>query len=202
MRRNPQIGRIATAKASWAAAGGAFVYMLALLGEAISPVHEAAAIGVLFAARGFGTGIGPILGRAVFTRRTRWPSVLGGSVLTGGVCYGVLSGLPWTYALALPIVVAHAAGGANWVFSTVMLQERTEDRYRGRVFSTEWLLIMSTETVSILAASLVLESQFLNLRQTFLLFAVVQVLTGLIWLFLVVPSEHRYENEIATSVQS
>ncbi len=200
VRNNPQIGRIVTAKACWAMAGGALVYMLALLGEILAPGREAAAIGVLFAARGFGTGIGPIVGRAVFRDRRHWPTVLGSSIALGGVFYAVLSGLPWTYLIALPIVFAHAAGGANWVFSTVMLQERTEDRFRGRVFSTEWLLVMTAETCSILIASLVLETALLTLRQTFFLFATMQVVFGLIWLYLVVPSERHFEK--TPSIQS
>ena len=44
------------------------------------------------------------------------------------------------------------------MLSTVLLQHRTEDRYRGRVFATEWLLLTGADTLSILAASVLLES--------------------------------------------
>ena len=44
-----------------------------------------------------------------------------------------------------PIFRAHAASGANWVFSTVLLQQRTIDAYRGRVFASEMLLVLGTE---------------------------------------------------------
>ena len=116
-------------------------------------------------------------------------------MLLSGLMYILVSAMSWTYAIAIPIIVAHSAGGANWVFSTVMLQERTKDRFRGRVFSTEWLLIMSAHSISILTASLVLESSVLILRQAFLLFAFLQVLTGLFWLILVVPRERKSEKQ-------
>ncbi len=195
IRINPRIGRIALAKASSVVAGGALVYMLALLGEQLAPGREAAAIGLIFAARGLGTGIGPVIARSVFKSRPHWPAVLGGCILLSGFMYILVSALPWTFVIAIPIVVAHSAGGANWVFSTIMLQERTEDRFRGRVFSTEWLLIMSAHSISILTASLVLESSILKLRQAFLVFAILQVLTGLFWLIFIVPRERKSEKE-------
>ncbi len=197
VRRFPRIGRIALAKASWAVAGGALVYMLALLGEQLVPGREAAAIGILFAARGFGTGIGPIIARALVKNENQWPAFLGGCIVFSGLCYCLVGVMPWSYLIAVPIVIAHAAGGANWVFSTVMLQKRTQDRFRGRVFATEWLLIMSADAISILAASLVLESSFLNLRQAIVVFSGIQVLTGLLWLFLVVPRERADEIQIS-----
>ncbi len=116
-------------------------------------------------------------------------------MLLSGLMYVLVSAMPWTYVIAIPIIVAHSAGGANWVFSTIMLQERTEDRFRGRVFSTEWLLIMSAHSISILTASLVLESSILKLRQAFLVFAILQVLTGLFWLIFIVPRERKSEKE-------
>ncbi|GMQ82356.1 MAG: MFS transporter [Rhodothermia bacterium] len=193
VRNNPRIGRIALSKATWAIAGGGLVYMLALLGEEVAPGREAAAIGLLFAARGLGTGIGPVISRSVFKNRAHWPVVLGGCIVLTGIGYAVVGLVGWTYLVALPIIVAHSAGGVNWVLSSVMLQERTEDRFRGRVFSTEWLVIMSVDTLSILTASLVLEGSILILRQVILIFAVVQVLSGLLWLFSVVPLERRDE---------
>ena len=192
IRHKPQIGRIVLAKASWVLGGGACVYMLALLGENISPEHHAASIGILFAARGIGTGIGPVLGRLWFKDREKWPALLGVSVMVSGAFYIMIGFMPWSYLIILPVVVAHAASGLNWVFSTVMLQERTKDAFRGRVFSTDWLIVMSADTVSILAASLVLENHLLDLRQTLIVFASLQLITGFFWLKTVVPRERGY----------
>ncbi len=190
LRAVPRVGRIALAKATWALAGGALVYLLTLLGEQIAPEALAAGIGILFAARGLGTGIGPVVARALFQNPAHWPLLLGACIAFSGLCYAAVGFVPWVLWLVIGLVVAaHTASGANWVLATVMLQKRTEDRYRGRVFATEWLLVMLAHTVSILAASILLEYDVLDLRLSFLAFALIQVACGLLWIVLVVPKE-------------
>lgn len=189
--RHPKIGRIAPAKAVWAVGGGALVYMLALLGEEITPQATAVGIGILFAARGVGTGIGPVAARAWFTNERYWPIVLGSSIVLSGIWYLMVGLTTWSYWVAGFVVVAHAASGANWVLASVMLQKRTVDHYRGRVFGTEWLLVTLTDAVSILAASLMLEAGWVSLRSGFQLFALVQILSGLAWLLIIVPQEQQ-----------
>jgi hypothetical protein len=167
------------------------VYMLTLLGGAVSPTAQASAIGILFAVRGLGTGIGPILGRNLVPDSRRWPTVMGADILLSGVAYLVLSRLPFGWIVLVPILFAHAGSGANWVFANVLLQQRTDDRFRGRVFATEWLLIMVADSTSILVASSLLEAGWLTLRGGFLAFALVQIATAAVWFATVVPAERR-----------
>ncbi len=194
MRRNPLVGRIAMAKMTWGIGGGAIVYMLALLGAELRPEEAAVGMGILFSARGLGTGFGPVLARVLFKDRSKWTALLGSSVLFSGIAYVFLSLISWDYSIyliGLFIVFAHGASGVNWVFSTVIVQERSEDVYRGRVFSTEWLLVTLVDSLGILVSSLLLEYFDWSLRQSFQLFAVVQILSGAIWLWTVVPNEKR-----------
>ena len=192
LRAEPRVGRIALAKMMWAIAGGALVYSLTLLGDEVAPQALAAGIGILFAARGLGTGIGPIVARAVFKDQERWPLIIGVFIIFSGLCYMVIGSISWTLATVIILVMlAHSTSGANWVMSNVLLQKRTEDRFRGRVFATEWLLVMLADTVSILAASLLLETGLLDLRTNLLAFALLQVFCGLLWIALVVPKERR-----------
>jgi MFS family permease len=199
LRAHPRIGRFAFGKATWAVAGGALVYMLALLGDRIAPSALAAGIGILFMARGIGTGIGPVVVRGLFTDRHQWPLVIGAAVALCGLCYVGVGLVPWSPSL--PVVVAvcvlvgvgHAASGGNWVLSTVILQKRTADRYRGRVFSTEWLFVTSAESLSILAGSTLLELGWLTLEEAVLAFGALQVACGLAWIAIVVPRERRDE---------
>jgi MFS family permease len=208
LRDHPRIGRFAFAKATWAVSGGALVYMLALLGDRIAPSALAAGIGVLFMARGIGTGIGPVVVRRLFPDRQQWPSVIGGAVALCGLCYVGVALVPWSSSL--PIIVAvctlvvlgHAASGGNWVLSTVILQKRTEDRYRGRVFSTDWLLVMSAESLSIFVGSALLEMGLFTLETAVLAFAGLQVASGLAWLAIVVPRERRDERAEAAGRKS
>jgi MFS family permease len=182
LRAYPDVGRMAFAKATWAVGGGALVYMLAILGERVVGLAPAVGIGVLYAARGLGTGIGPLAVRQWLPDESRWPVMLGVGVAVSGVTYTAIGAVPWSLWIVLLVAFAHAPSGANWVASSVLLQKRTVDRFRGRVFATEWLLVTLADSVSILAASLLLEARLLDLRSGILLFGGVQVLCGLIWL--------------------
>lgn len=196
LRKNPPIGRIALAKASWAVGGGATVYMLTLLGPEITPGAEATGIGTLFFARGLGTGIGPIIARSLFKDQRVWPAVLGLSIIISGLFYATIGFNQWPLWVISAVVLAHAASGANWVLATVLLQQRSADRLRGRVFATEWLFVLFMESVSILVASLLLEAGIFELADAFIVFASLQVLCGGVWMFTVVPAEKREkENE-------
>ena len=73
----------------------------------------------------------------------------------------------------------------------MLLQQRSVDRLRGRVFGSEWLFVLFMESVSILCASIVLEMAWLNLQQAFICFALVQVICGALWLFIIVPAEKK-----------
>ncbi|MBO6574105.1 MAG: MFS transporter [Rhodothermales bacterium] len=192
MVRRPEIGRMALAKATWAIAGGGLVFLLALMGEAIEPAAASVAIGVLFAARGVGTGIGPIAARALARDRRHWPFILGACISFSGLCYLVIGLVPWSYWIVGLIVLGHATSGANWVLSNVLLQERTEDRWRGRVFATEWLTVMAADTVAILSASLLLEWDLMTLAPVVMLLGGLQIISGIIWIAAVVPAERRW----------
>jgi MFS family permease len=190
---NKLVGRMALAKSTWSLGGGALVYMLALLGEAAMPASPALGIGLLYGLRGMGTGIGPIAVRSWLPDERRWPLMMGIGIVISGLCYVAVSQVPWLGMVALLVVLAHAPSGANWVASTVLLQKRTVDSYRGRVFSAEWLAVTLADSVSILSASLLLQSGTITLRTGVLIFALVQVLCGALWTFFVVPAERRTE---------
>lgn len=188
---NPPVGRIALVKTIWALAGGGLVYMLALLGKELMPTAPSIGMGWLFAARGLGTGVGPIIARAVLPERRRWPVFFGVGICVSGLSYAVLAMLPWTFAVVFLVMLAHSFSGANWTFSTVLLQERTPDALRGRVFATEWLWVTLVDALTILVASLLLEYEVLDLRTCILAFAVAQVICGTLWLVLAAPAEQR-----------
>ncbi len=189
---HPQIGRIALVKTAWSTGGSGLVYMLALLGKQLMPAAPGVGIGLLFAARGLGTGIGPVAARVWVPARDRWPLMFGLGILFSGVAYVGVGSLPWTFWLLPLVLLAHTTSGANWTFSTVLLQERTPDEYRGRVFSTDWLLLTLVDAAAIFTASAVLESEILSLRSTILLFAALQLVCGALWLILAVPRERAW----------
>jgi hypothetical protein len=192
MVEKPEIGRIAFAKAVWAIGGGGLVFMLVMIGESLFERAPAFGIGLLYSARGIGTGVGPIVARWGVPDERRWPALLGFGVLACGAAYLVIGLLPWGWWwTAILVGLAHAPSGVNWVFSTVLLQRRTVDRFRGRVMATQWLLLTATDSASILLAALLLEAGGMELRTGVLLFAGIQIASGLLWLVTVVPPERR-----------
>ncbi len=191
----PHVSRIVTAKALWAIFGGGLVYMLVLIGDEIAFGDLAAGIGILFAARGLGTGLGPIFARYMFKNRNIWPFLLGSLVSVCGFAYVIIGFLEWSPWIAVIVVCGHAASAINWVLSTVLLQERSDDEWRGRLFSTDFLLMTTFNGLSTLAASLMLEYTDITLREGIQLFAFLQVLSGIIWVIFMLPKERRFLKE-------
>jgi len=194
---DPRIGRIALAKTAWAIGGGGLVYMLALFGQVMLPSSPAVGIGWFYAARGLGTGLGPLVMRASGVARHWWPTVIGVGIASSGLIYCLIAQLHLFWMLIVLVIAAHSTSGANWVASTVLLQERTADRYRGRVFATEWLTLTLVDSAAILAASLLLEHEILTLRQGLMVFGLVQVVTGGLWLATVARQEAAAEKRSA-----
>lgn len=181
MRQRRIVGRLSLAKATWALGGGGLVFLLALVGQETMPSRPEIGIGLLFAARGIGTGIGPIVAKRWFQNQERWPVLVGVFVTISGVFYFIVGLGPTIAVMALCVTIAHASSGANWVLSTVMLQQVTEDSYRGRVFATEWLFVMLIDSISILVAGILLQLQWLSLRQVVMLYAGVSFSVGIVW---------------------
>ena len=192
LHQRPAIGRMALAKGAWALGGAGLVFMLTILGESWFPAAPSVGIGLLFGARGLGTGLGPVAARAWVPDEHKWPLLMGASISACGLVYLSVSFLPLGAWILAPIIVAHAFSGTNWVTSTILLQRRTEDRYRGRVFATEGLIFTVIDAAVILGASWSLEQQLLSLRQALTLFALTQVATGLVWVALIVPRERTW----------
>lgn len=191
LRERPAVGRVALSKATWGLGGGGLVFALALLGDGLFPSAGTTGIGLLFAARGLGTGLGPVIARAAFRDERRWPMVLAGCIVASGVGYlGVAMFADARWAVAALVIFAHAASGANWVLSTTLLQERTGDAFRGRVISTDWLLVTLVESGSIFAASRLLEAG-VGLVPVIAGLAALEVVCGLAWGLVVVPAERR-----------
>lgn len=177
MGRSPEVTRIAFAKALWSLGVGPIYFMFVVLSPSLMPQAPSTATGLLYAAAGLGTGIGPVLVRALVQERL-WAFCLGPFLIFGGLVYLGFSILPWMLAGLVFVTVAHCAGGANWVISTVLMQRRTEDRFRGRVFSVELLILNVMNALSIGVASLILHYGWLDIREAISAFAAWQVLLG------------------------
>ena len=171
---------------------GALTYMLILVSEEVLMMGSVG-LGLLYSARGVGTGIGPVIGRRIFSKESGWVRAMGFCMIFTGLMYSVV-GLSTSLGLMLLFVfIAHAASGANWVMSTVLLQRRTPDTFRGRIFSTEWLLFTLAQSASVITASWILETGWLSIQQAMIVFALGLSVAGTIWHFTITQQEQFYQ---------
>src|SRR5436309_2947187 len=137
LHAHPPVLALLLVKTGWCLGGG-LLSVLSVFGQKIFPVRGsgAAGIGVLFAARGVGTALGPILARRLGGER-------GSSMrraITAGFFLGSVFYVAFGRARSLPVawpalLAAHMGGSITWVFSTVLLQLEVPGALRGRRFA-------------------------------------------------------------------
>ena len=179
----PRVFALLLVKPAWGLGGG-ILTLLAVFGEKIFPVgHTAAAgVGVLYAARGIGTAVGPVFARAIMGEsRRRMTTTIGFAFLLGGVFYAGF-GVAHNYALALLMLfTAHMGGSILWVFSTVLLQWAVEDNFRGRVFAAELALLTLAFAASNYATGELLDRFHVPPRTLTVAIGVLFLLPGALW---------------------
>ena len=173
--------RLVFAKSVWTIGGGGLVFLIVLVGDEIGFSDFAIGIGVMFLARAIGVGIGPLVSRSLFKDRNKWKYLIGLLISISGVFYFIFGLLEWTLLSISLIVFSHAASGSNWVLSSVMLQERVPDEWRGRVFATDLLLMAFFNSMSAFLASIAVDQNYLSLRDAILTFALLQIIIGLLF---------------------
>lgn len=98
-------------------------------------------LGLFFGIAGIGTGVGPIVARYITgdeDRPMRWGITVGW--LISGIGMWIASTL-----ISFPVVLVGtflrgAGGGIVWVFSTQLLLQKIDEKVRGRVFATEFMI--------------------------------------------------------------
>jgi MFS family permease len=143
---------------------GANNVLLPILGQRVFPVKLAGVdpgrgailgMSLLMGARGVGSLLGPLAaGWWAGGRHSRLRTGIFAGFVLAAAGY-VWLGLSGSLALAVfAVILAHAGGSTNWVFSTTLLQCYTEDRFRGRVFSADLgLCVLSMSASSYLAGA-------------------------------------------------
>ena len=159
VRGTPRVAAYLSVKGAWAIAGG-LLLLLTVFGQRVFPVGEGAAmgIGILYAARGVGSGAGALLvGALLGSASDRLERSLAPAYLAVACCYAALGAAPTIWLAALAVAGAHAAGSALWVASTVLLQTTVPDRFRGRVFAMDFALMTLVSAGSSYATALSLD---------------------------------------------
>ena len=126
--------------------------------------------GLLIAARGLGAGLGPIAAARYIGRDlSRLLRVCGFASLVFSVCYLGAAVSPTLLVAFAFVSVAHFAGGAQWVMSSVGLQMRAPDNVRGRVLAGDFAMVsLVIASTSILAG---LTSEHIGVRPAMVIFS-------------------------------
>ena len=183
VKHRPRVLALLLVKPAWGLGGG-ILTLLAVFGEKIFPVGKSAAtgIGVLFAARGIGTAVGPIVARRISGEgKKRMQVSIGIAFLIAGLFYIAFgSATGFVFAL-IALGLAHTGGSILWVFSTVLLQRGVEDNFRGRVFAAELALLTLTMAVSNYATGEMLDRLRLSPRVVAIGIGAFFLLPGVVW---------------------
>ena len=183
VKHRPRVLALLLVKPAWGLGGG-ILTLLAVFGEKVFPVGNSPAIGigVLFAARGIGTAIGPIVARRIAGEgKERQQASIGVAFLISGLFY-VLFGSTASFVIALLVLgIAHTGGSILWVFSTVLLQREVQDRFRGRVFAAELALLTLTMAASNYATGELLDRFQLSPRLVVIAIGIFFMIPGIVW---------------------
>ena len=140
IRRDFKVAMTSFVKTAWMLGGCAAVLVMVMFGEnKFSHIGSAdLTTSYLYATRAVGTALGPVLARGLLRRLfNTYESLIGFGFVMGVTGYGLFSLSENFYLALLFIFVAHIGGSICWVYSTILLQHRVEDAFRGRVFATE-----------------------------------------------------------------
>jgi MFS family permease len=141
----------ALSKSFWCLGGGGVLVVLPLLARDLFPLGQegALSLGLLYAARGVGAGIGPVLAGRLGGHSVRFlRRALGVGFLLMAVGYLLVSGSPVLAAAAASVSLAHCGGSMQWVFSTALIQLTVPNRLQGRVFAVEQTLYTLVTCIS------------------------------------------------------
>jgi MFS family permease len=152
IRRRPRVAALVTVKSAVGLGNGVLV-AFPLLATVVFRIGELGT-GLLFAARGAGALVGPLLFRWVLKRPALLLPALAVSMSLYGLAYLGVAATTWFWLALVLVTIAHLAGGANWVMSNFALQEEVPDALRGRVFATDMMIATLAVAVSQLGAGL------------------------------------------------
>ena len=162
---------------------GAHWVILPIYGERIFPIGGALSMSLLLSSRGVGALIGSFVsGWWARNHEQRLRSGIFWGFLLIAVSYLALGRAPTLLLACLAVLAGHMGSSTCWVFSTTLMQELTDDRFRGRVFSADFAgLFLTISGVSYPASWLI--DAGVPVRTIALAIGILGLLPAAFWLF-------------------
>ncbi|MGA9772178.1 MAG: MFS transporter [Blastocatellia bacterium] len=186
LKSNPHVCALLFVKSGWGLGGGVLL-LLTIFGKQIFPLGRdgSASIGLLYAARGTGALIGPIIARWITSDSPRTlRRAITVAFFVAGLFYLLFAGAPGLIFALIFIIGAHAGGSIQWVFSTTLLQLAVPNRFLGRVFALEMALLTLSMSVSTYLTGWGIDHAGLSPRQMALALGVAFMIPGVLWFML------------------
>lgn len=139
-------------------------------------------LGIIYAAMGVGTGLGPIMARRLTGDRDRPLRVaIGLSYLIAAIGLAIMAPLYGFGLFLIATILRGIGGGIGWVFSTQLLLHKLPDQVRGRVFATEFALFTLMNATGAAAGGWALDNTGLGISGLIWIMAGLVLLPGLLW---------------------
>jgi predicted MFS family arabinose efflux permease len=186
LRANPRVLALLLVKSGWGLGGGVLL-LLTVYGKQIFPIGRdgAASIGWLYAARGLGALIGPIIAGMISSGEPRMMrKAISVAFFVSTAFYLLFAHSPVLAVALICVIGAHSGGSVQWVFSTTLLQMTVPDRFLGRVFALEMALLTLTMSVSTYVTGLGVDYPGLGARRMATVLGLAFAIPGIGWLML------------------
>ena len=186
LRRNPRVMAVLLVKSGWGLGGGVLL-LLTVFGKQIFPLGRdgSTSIGLLYAARGVGALVGPMIASPLTGRSPRlMRRVIGIAFFITAAFYLLFAQAPTLTLAALFAVGAHAGGSIQWVYSTALLQMSVPNRFLGRVFALELAMVTLTMSLSTYFTGWGIDHAGLSPRHMATILGLAFLVPGATWLFM------------------
>lgn len=183
LKSNKRVMALLLVKSGWGMGGGVLL-LLTIFGKQIFPIGRdgSASIGLLYAARGFGALIGPMIARAITGVSVRtMRQAIAVAFVVSTIFYLLFAWSPSIWAASIFVIGAHAGGSIQWVFSTVLLQMTVPDKFLGRVFALELALLTLTMSISTYLTGWGIDYGELSPRQMAAILGFAFLVPGILW---------------------
>lgn len=186
LRANPRMMAALLVKSGWGLGGGVLL-LLTIYGKQIFPIGRdgSASIGLLYAARGLGALIGPMIAGVITSGAPRtMRKAISIAFFVSAAFYLLFAHSPVLAVALICVIGAHSGGSIQWVFSTTLLQMTVPDRFLGRVFALEMALLTLTMSVSTYVTGWGVDYPGLGARRMATVLGLAFAVPGIGWLML------------------
>ena len=204
LKSNRRVIALLLVKSGWGLGGGVLL-LLTVYGKQIFPIGRdgATSIGWLYAARGLGALIGPIIaGRITSGEPRTMRRAISVAFFVSAAFYLLFAQAPVLAVALICVVGAHSGGSIQWVFSTTLLQMTVPNRFLGRVFALEMALLTLTMSASTYLTGLGVDYPRLGARRMAMALGLAFAVPGIAWLMLQKKLDNSDQRQARTILEA